>query len=185
MSGAAQVRWVSRLWFQSPSPSLSPNAVTCHSAFLFLIYRITLTRFVTQIRILWQWPQGLKVVFAKHWLVPPLLLPPPFSPFSLFSPLYRGPKPAKHIYKWQLLRPASKRPRDVDFPRLMWHHWPRSRMEGERWGPGAQWRFVWGTAWMGSRIRMWRTLAVSRLIQHHWFLASFFLPPGHDLHCKW
>lgn len=114
----------------------------------------------------------------------PAFPPSPFSLFSLFSPLCCGPKPAKHISKWQLLPLSSKKPRVVDFPRLMWHLWLRNRMEGERWGPMAQWRFVWGTAGKGSRIRMWRTLAVSRLIQDHWFPASLFLPPGHDLHCK-
>lgn len=89
-------------------PFLSLSGVTWHSPFLLLIYRITLTRFVTQIGILWQWPQGLNAVFAKRWLVPPLFHPPPFSIFSLFSPLCRGPKPAKHISKWQLLRLSSK-----------------------------------------------------------------------------
>lgn len=48
-----------------------------------------------------------------------------------------------------------------------------SRTEEERWGPGGQWLLVWGTAGKGSRIRMWRTLAVSRLIQDHWFLLLF------------
>lgn len=47
------------------------------------------------------------------------------------------------------------------------------RMEVERWGPYAQCGFVWGTAGKGSRIRMWRTLAVNRLIQDHWFLVLF------------
>lgn len=47
------------------------------------------------------------------------------------------------------------------------------RTEEESWGPGGQWRFVWGMAGKGSRIRMWRTLAVSRLIQDHWFLLLF------------
>lgn len=47
------------------------------------------------------------------------------------------------------------------------------RTEEESRGPGGQWRFVWGTAGKGSRIRMWRTLAVSRLIQDHWFLLLF------------
>lgn len=47
------------------------------------------------------------------------------------------------------------------------------RTEEERWDPRGQWRFVWGTAGKGSRIRMWRTLAVSRLIQDHWFLLLF------------
>lgn len=104
---------------------------------------------------------------------------------TLFSPLCCGPKPAKHISKWQLLRLTSKKPWVVDFPRLMWHFWLLYRIEWERWGPRAQWRFVWGMAGKGSKIRMWRTLAVSRLIQDHWFPAPFFLPPGHDLHCKW
>lgn len=60
--------------------------------------------------------------------------------------------------------------------------WRGVRKGGAREG---QWRFAWGTAGKGSRIRMWRTLAVSRLIQDHWFPTSFFLPHGHDLHCKW
>lgn len=47
------------------------------------------------------------------------------------------------------------------------------RTEEESRGPGGQWRFVWGMAGKGSRIRMWRTLAVSRLIQDHWFLLLF------------
>lgn len=119
---------------------------------------------------------------------PPLPHPPLFPLFSLFSPLCRGPKPAKHISKWQLLRLSSKKPRLVDFPRLMWHLWPRNRVEGERWGPMAQWWFVWGGGGRqgrGQESECERTLAVSRLIQDHWFPASFFLPPGHDLHCKW
>lgn len=120
-------------------------------------------------------------------LTGPPTFPPSPSPslFSLFSPLCCGPKPAKHISKWQLLRLASKKPWVVDFPRLMWHLWLHYRIKWERWGPRAQWGFVWGMAGKGSKIRMWRTLAVSRLIQDHWFPASFFLPPGHDLHCKW
>lgn len=119
---------------------------------------------------------------------PPLPHPPLFPLFSLFSPLCRGPKPAKHISKWQLLRLSSKKPRLVDFPRLMWHLWLRNRVEGERWGPMAQWWFVWGGGGRqgrGQESECERTLAVSRLIQDHWFPASFFLPPGHDLHCKW
>lgn len=68
----------------------------------------------------------------------PTYPPSPFSRFSLFSPLCRGPKPAKHISKWQLLR-SSKKPRLVDFPCLMWRLWPRHRMEGESWGPWGQW----------------------------------------------
>lgn len=70
---------------------------------------------------------------------PPSFPPSPFSLFSLFSPLCRGPKPAKHISKWQLLRLSSKNPRVVDFPRLMWHLWLRNRVEGEKVGP---WRTI-------------------------------------------
>lgn len=68
----------------------------------------------------------------------PTFPPSPSSLLSPFSPLCRGPKPANHISKWQLLR-SSKKPRAVDFPRLMWHLWLRNRVEGERWGPGGQW----------------------------------------------
>lgn len=115
------------------SSSLSLSAVTWQSSFLSLIYHITLTTFVTQIRILWPRPQGLNVTFAKYWQVPPLFRPPPFSLFLFtifFSP--HGPKPAKHVSKWQLPRLASKKPWVVDFPCLMWHLWLCNRIEGER-----------------------------------------------------
>lgn len=108
---------------------------------------------------------------------PPLPHPPPFPLFSLFSPLCRGPKPAKHISKWQLLRLSSKKPRLVDFPRLMWHLWPRNRVEGERWGPMAQWWFVWGggTAGKGSRIRMREDIS-SQQIDTGPLIPGFFFP---------
>lgn len=120
----------------------------------------------------------------KHWLVPPLFHPPPPHSF-LFSAHYILASDLLNTFLNDSYCVSSKKPRVVDFPRLMWHLWVCNRVEGQRWGPRAQWWFVWGTAGKGSRIRMWRTLAVSRLIQDHWFPASFFLPPGHDLHCKW
>lgn len=114
--------------------------------------------------------------------LPSLAFPPSyFLILFFFSLLFWGPKPAKHISKWQLLLLTSKKLGVVDFARP---NVASLRTEEERWGPRGQWWFVWGMAGKGSRIRMWRTLAVSRLIQDHWFLLLFFLPPGHDLHCK-
>lgn len=117
------------------SSSLSVSAVTWHSPFLLLIYRIRLTRLVTQIGILWQWPPGLNAVFTKQCLIPLLFHPPPPPLFSLLGPLCQSPKPAKHTSKWHLLRPSSKKPWAVGFPCLMWHLWWSNRVEGGRWGP--------------------------------------------------
>lgn len=146
-SGIAQVRWVPRLTFQMSSP-LSLSAVTWHSPFSLpdLPYHSNqicdtnwdIMTMTTRVKCC------VRQTLTGSPPPPPLPHPPPFPLFSLFSPLCRGPKPAKHISKWQLLRLSSKKPRLGDFPRLMWHLWPRNRVEGERWGPMAQWWFVWG-----------------------------------------
>lgn len=106
-----------------------------------------------------------------NWFPHPNFSTLPLSRSFLFSAYYFwGPRPAKHISKWQLLLLTSKKLGVVDFPRP---NVASLRTEEERWGPRGQWWFVWGTAGKGSRIRMWRTLAVSRLIQDHWFLLLF------------
>lgn len=66
----------------------------------------------------------------SDWLPPPTLFYSSPSPPSFLLSVHYGPKPAKHICKWQLLRLSSKKPQVVGFPCLMWHLWPCKRVGG-------------------------------------------------------
>lgn len=66
----------------------------------------------------------------------PCVFPSPSDSLApLFSPLCRGPGPAEHISKWQLLRLSLKKNQVVDFPRLMWHRSLCNRNRGGKVGP--------------------------------------------------